>query len=72
MIGRWLAKLSPPRLKHEAVAAEEQEAETTTTLMAAVEAQEVVVNHLASRMRSDRLENHYAERVAAALGRNHP
>lgn len=71
LISRWAAKLTPDRHKRAAALAE-SEAVDSRQVMREVAKRHHQVEQLMDDMAADLIENHFAERVATAMGRSRP
>lgn len=71
LIARWVAKLAPDRHQQAARRAE-VEAVDSRQVMREVAKRHHQVEKLMDDMAADLIENHFAERVAAAMGRPKP
>ena len=71
LISRWVARLVPDRHK-QAAATAESEAVDSRQVMRDVARRHHQVEKLMDDMAVDLIENHFAERVATAMGRTRP
>lgn len=70
VVARWVMKLVPDRHRRAAAAAEHDATNARLSVHEAAKSG-ALVDNITERMALDRQRNHYADRFAAALGRDH-